>query len=105
MNNNEGDKPIYNEIYKISQSSINKVLELMYKSEIEQYELLDKYSHCLMTIVKLCYYPGKKELLMLYICKTTIKYCKELQKSLKNEDYNNINCEKVVECCEDIIKV
>ena len=54
---------------------------------------------------KLCYYPGKKELLMLYICKTTIKYCKELQKSLKNEDYNNINCEKVVECCEDIIKV
>ena len=39
----------------------------MYKSEIEQYELLDKYSHCLMTIVKLCYYPGKNNCYVIYM--------------------------------------
>jgi len=103
--NNEENKLLYNKLSMISINSINKVLELMHKPEIDQYELLDKYSHCLMTIVKLCSYPGEKKQLLFHICKTTIKYCKELQNSLKNEDYNNINCEKIIDCCEDIIKV
>ena len=102
--NNEENKLLHNKFSMVSSNSINKVLELMHKSEIDQYELLDKYSHCLMTIVKLCSYPGEKKQLLFYICKTTLKFCKELQDSLKNTDIENINLKIIMEYCEDITK-
>ena len=110
-----GFKSLCNELGMTCHNTKNRVIEKMCDYDKNISEKLAKYLKCLMTIEKLCEYlctcccemenitpSGLSELKNK--CKTIMSCCKDLQKSLKSEDYKYINCTKVIEFCNKVNK-
>ena len=110
-----GFKSLCNELGMTCHNTKNRVIEKMTMCDKDQVKKLAKYLKCLMTIEKLCEYlctcccemesitpSGLSELKNK--CKTIMSCCKDLQKSLKPEDFKYINCTKVMEFCNKVNK-
>ena len=108
-------KPMCNELGMTCHNTKNRVIEKMCVCEKKQVIELAKYLKCLMTIEKLCEYlctcccemenitpSGLTELKVR--CKTVMSCCKGLKNSLKQSDYEYINCEKILSLCNKVNK-
>jgi hypothetical protein len=109
-------KSVCGDLGNVCHNTKNRVIEKMCVCEKKQVEKLAKYLKCLMTIEKLCEYlctcccemenitsSGLSELKNR--CKTIHNCCKDLQKSLKPEDFKYINCNTIMKSCDKINNV
>ena len=110
-----GFKSLCNELGMTCHNTKNRVIEKMCSYDKNISEKLAKYLKCLMTIEKLCEYlctcccemetitpSGLSELKNK--CKTIMTCCKDLEKSLKLDDYKYINCSKMIDFCNKVNK-
>ena len=106
-------KSICNDLGMTCHNTKNRVIEKMCNYDKNISEKLAKYLKCLMTIEKLCEYlctcccemenitvSGLSEIKLR--CKTVIECCKTLKSLLKKEDYDYINCDKIMNICSKV---